>query len=183
MASAKKRPQNIDDLLKEEEVSPEEEAALQEHAAEENKSAGQRLADAANPKSAIVEGAPDWAMIPPALVIPRNYEIAFMQIPKRGGGMYSIVIWELSVRDEKQARARTMGNADRAIEECAKQMIRAIDGEMVSWGSPLKMEKFWDDIGSKYRAVLVTWFLKAHQLEAEERVDFFANRVVSLRSV
>lgn len=186
-----RRPQTIDDLSPDEELSPEEEAALN---APENKTGAQKLAEIANPRSAVVTGAPEWAIIPPDLVIPKGVEVAFMRIPivrdRMGEGdnavtpEMQIIIWELGVRDERFARARaSMPGGERIVEEMAKQMIRCIDGKVVSWGNPLMVESAWEKMGAKYRNLLGAWYMKAHQLDDEERLDFFANRVVAQRAV
>lgn len=177
MATTKKKPQTIDDIAPDAALTADEEEAL-----EEPQTAGQRLAAAANPKSAIVEGAPSWALVPPDLIIPRGVEVAFMKIQGRLKE-WIIVIWELSVRDEKLARARCLGDTSRAVEESAKQMVRALNGEMVTGANPIMIEEFWEDIGAKYRTLLNTWFLKAHSLEQEERLSFFSNCVVARRTV
>lgn len=174
------KPASIDELAPDEDLSAEEEEALEEG----NKNPAQRLAAAANPKSAIVQGAPPWAKVPSDLVIPRNVEVAFMKIPLKSGDEMTLVLWELGVRDERLARARTQGDFNtRLMDEMAKQMIRAIDGARVEWANPFTVERAWEEMGSKYRSVLNVWYLKSHQLSDDERVDFFEKCVVSARAV
>lgn len=182
-ANARHKPQTINDMAPDEELTPEEEAALEDAA---QNSGPAKLAQAMNPKSAMVQGAPPWANVPADIIIPRGVEVAYMKIPLRDpeGAETQIVLWELGVRDERMARARTQGDmGTRLVDEMAKQMIRVVDGVSISWANPLIVEKTWESIGSKYRNLLVAWYLKAHQLEDEERVDFFANRVVAKRAV
>lgn len=188
MAAAKRAPQgrtigNIDEVLKNEELSPEEEAAL-EGSGDEEKSGAAKLRDITKANAgAIVQDVPAWVKMPPGLIIPKGVEVSFMKLPTRTRGEIQIIIWELSVRDERLARARAMGDGTRLVEEMAKQMIRSIDDEIIGWADPIVVERAWDEIGSKYRNMLVVYYLKAHQLEDEERVDFFANRVVARRAV
>lgn len=178
MAAKKRSIDDIGDMVKDEQVTPEEEAAL-----EGPKTSAQKLADIANPQSAVVQGAPEWAIIPPNLVIPRGVEVAFLRIPTRTMGEKVVILWDLSVRDERFGRARAMNDGARFVEEMAKQMIRTIDDKIVSWANPLDVEKFWDEIGAKHRSVIIAWYMKTHQLDDEERIDFFANRVVAKRAV
>lgn len=182
MAVGKKKPQSIDEVLEDEPLTAGDEAAL-EAAKDEPRT---RLANAAlHRDSAIVQGAPDWALIPPNMQIPSGVEVSFMRIPLKGGGDVQLMTWELGVRDERMGRARADagGAGARLVEEMAKQMIRAVDGKPISWGDPLEVERVWDKIGAKYRNLLSAYYLKLHQLDDEERLDFFENRVVARRSV
>ncbi len=180
--AAKRKPQTIDDLSPDEELTPDEEAALEETS---NASGPSKLAQAMNPKSAVLCGdkLPDWVVLPPDLRIPKGVEVGFFKITDRSDQERIVVVWELSVRDERMARARTMGDYDRTTDESTKQMIRAIDGVAVPEANPLVLERFWDELQAKHRGLLKTWFLKAHQLSPEERVDFFTSRVASRRAV
>ncbi len=174
------KPASIDDLAPDEELTVDEEEALEEG----RQNPAQRLAAAANPKSAIVQGAPAWARVPADLIIPKNVEVAFMKVPLKDGSEMVLVLWELGVRDERLARARTQGDiGTRLMDEMSKQMIRAIDGVRVDWSNPFTVEKAWEEMGAKYRSVLNVWYLKAHQLNDDERTDFFAKCVVSARAV
>lgn len=182
-ATERAKPRTIDDLAPDEELTPEEMEALESAQQETGQS---KLAKALNPKSALVQGAPPWADIPPTLIIPRGVEVAFMKFALRDppGAELQIILWELGVRDERMARARTQGDqGTRLLDEMTKQMIRVIDGEVVGWGNPLVVEAAWERIGPKYRNVLNAWYMKAHHLEDEERVDFFQHSVVAKRAV
>ena len=179
-AAARKRPTTIDDMAPDEELSAEDEERLAEP-----KGGAAKLEQALNPKSALVQGAPEWANTPSGLIIPPGVEVAYMRIPLRhpDGAEMQIILWELGVRDERLARARTQGDGVRLVDEMSKQMVRVIDGQTVTWANPLAVEAMWETIGAKYRNLLVAWYLKSHQLEDEERVDFFVNRVVAKRAV
>ncbi len=182
MAARHKKPQSIEDLAPSEEPTAEEIEALEEQ--ERSDPRAKLQAAAARPRSAELAGdkLPDWVKMPD-LTIPKGVEVAFMRFTDRFDNERQIIIWELSVRDERLARGRTMGDFDRLADESAKQMIRAIDGEKVDEGNPLILERFWDDLRAKDRAVVKAWFHKAHTLSDVERVDFFKNRVASRRAV
>ena len=178
-AAARKRPTSIDDFAPDEEMTEEESRQL-----EGNMSGAQKLQQIAQGSaSAVVQDAPAWANLPPGLIIPRDVEVSFLQVPLRSGSEMVLVRWELGVRDERFARARAMGDGMRIVEEMAKQMIRVVDDAIVTWTNPVFMEKVWDQIGGKYRNVLVAYYMKLHNLDDEERVDFFTKRVVARRAV
>jgi hypothetical protein len=96
-----------------------------------------------------------------------------------------LILWPLSVGDERVADARAMlqNNPDGAtITERAKQMIRAVDGQPVDWKRATAMDELWDEIGSKYRGMVKHLYVRMHTLDEEERIGFFvhslAHRVV-----
>ena len=61
------------------------------------------------------------------------------------------------------------------VAELTKQMIRAVDGDTVDWSrGPLSnVERWWDEIGGKCRAVLQGIYHQQHALSANELTDFF----------
>ena len=47
-----------------------------------------------------------------------------------------------------------------------KQMIRVIDGVDAGWeGGPGDIDKFWDDMGQRYRHQFINLYAKQHQLD------------------
>lgn len=96
-----------------------------------------------------------------------------------GRGDRVLVLWELSVGDERNAKARTFGESARTYEEMAKMMIRAYDGVRVDPGKPDQIEKLWEEIGPRYRGMLILWYLRSHQLGDEDRLRFFVKDVAS----
>lgn len=90
------------------------------------------------------------------------------------------IVWNLSYGDEKFARRNAKGDAEAVMDEMAKRMIRAIDGEKVNWtvGHEANPDKFWDEIGKRCRMLLLNHFMKTHQLEQAERLHFLANCLV-----
>lgn len=188
MAAVKKKPQTIDDLAPDVELTEAEQAALDGHAqsapTEDTRSGVEKLRSVINQPGAIVQGAPEWAKVPHDLRIPKDVEVGFFLVPLPDGSDMQIIMWELSVADERLARARAdaLGPGARLVEEMAKQMMRAIDGRKVDWMNPLPIESAWERMRSKYRNLFGGYYMKMHQLDDTERTDFFANRVVARRS-
>lgn len=91
-----------------------------------------------------------------------------------------LLLWELSLQDEKQAFGRAGGDPNRAGAELAKQMVRAVDGVPVSWAderSPDHPIRIWTDLGPKYRNLLTRLYTAIHVLGEKETLDFFENGV------
>lgn len=188
MAAVKKKPTSIDDLAPDAELTDAEREAFGEHAesatTEDTRTGVEKLRSVINQPGAIVQGAPEWAKIPPDLKIPKDVEVGFFLIPLPDKTEMQIIAWELSVVDERVARARAdaLGPGARLVEEMAKQMFRVIDGKRVEWMNPLIVESAWERMRAKYRNLFGGYYMKMHQLDDEERTDFFANRVVARRS-
>jgi hypothetical protein len=85
------------------------------------------------------------------------------------------VFWDLSVADEKLARAAARGGD--ALHELAKRIIRTVDGHRADWSgkraAPGSVDRFWDEIGGKCRPLIVNAYWKLHSLSTEETADFF----------
>lgn len=122
----------------------------------------------------------DWAIIPDELKFPRNRQVFFLRF--RAGwtdtpevGDRQCIVWNLSESDEKFAIKRAQGDRNRIAIEMTKQMIRSVDGQVVDWthGALSNVEKFWRDIGSKCRNMLIGIYHKNHTLNPEEMADFF----------
>ena len=132
---------------------------------------------------------PSWASeaIPAALLLPKDGQTVFVMklearlTARKNKGDRTIVIWELSLRDERQARARAqlVGENGGLYDEYAKGMIRSVDGVVVDWANIGRMDQFWDEIGPRFRGYLVGWYAKSHNLNDEERLRFFGQSVVS----
>ena len=91
-----------------------------------------------------------------------------------------IMLWELSLEDERLAFGRAGGDPNRAGGELAKQMIRAIDGMPATWTderSPSDVRRIWSDMGPRYRNLLTRLYTAMHVLGDKEVTDFFANCV------
>ena len=135
-------------------------------------------------QSAKLDGAiPEWSQMPPSLKVPRGKVVAFMRFEKDKTdaswlGDRNIVLWSLTIRDERHARQRTFGEPSRIYEEMAKGMIRAIDGKDMT-GEIGLVEAFWDEIGPKNRQMLMAWYHSQHGMTDEARLYFFANCVAT----
>ena len=71
---------------------------------------------------------------------------------------------------------RIRDNYGHAQNELAKQMVRAFDGTKVNWsagrGATGNVDDFLDDLGPKCRGLLARWYMRTHQLDADEVTHF-----------
>jgi hypothetical protein len=126
-------------------------------------------------------GAPGWVKIPEGFTFPRGRQVAFLRF--RGTwtdtpdkGERQCILWALTDADEKMALSRAQGDVNRAANELAKQMVRALDGHVADWsGNPGvgNIDQWWNEIGGRCRGMLVRIFTQLHVLNTEERKDFF----------
>lgn len=145
---------------------------------------------------------PPWAKIPErgkgkARGFPGDVSIWFVPLQVRlmrrrsGGEMIKlkdgsqrlcrqVILWELDLDDQKRAFGRAGGDVNRASDELALQMIRAVDGEWVDWTneqSPQHPRRIWSDMGPKLRNLLHRLYTAMHVLGDVETTDFFVNCV------
>lgn len=142
---------------------------------------------------------PEWVKWPPTLKVARGKRVLFVRFRKELTdtphlGDRVVILWSLSVADERVARRRAKGDDEENVHEMTKQMIRAIDAEVVVWNLSAKInteqrsalaakmgmtiegkdaDKFWNEIGAKCRNVLTTIYMQLHTLSQDELVDFF----------
>lgn len=132
------------------------------------------------------EGAPDWVRIPDKMKFPRGAQVIFVRFraeltaaPQKGERQ--AILWPLSEGDEKHAYMRAQSDPNRAPGQLAKQMIRAIDGHVVNWDGvsdgPGNVDRFWNEIGGRYRMQLIRLYSKLHILNVDEQRDFFEHCV------
>lgn len=132
---------------------------------------------------------PDWAQnaVPKDLKIPPGRRVVICRIRAEWTnrvdlGDRVVVFYGLTEAEENLAADRSSGKAFRLQREMAKQMIRAIDGKRADWlrrGGPEDVDRFWTDIGGKGRSLILTWYMRLHQLNDEEAADFFGSCVVA----
>ena len=135
-------------------------------------------------------GIPSWVKVPPNLVFPDGWQVWFIQFRAemtnvRRNGDRQAILWALSETDEKRAARRANGIAVRLVDECAKAMIRVIDGRVANWmkkTGPDSVELFWDEIGGKCRHQLKNIYLQSHTMDAKENARFF-DECVAVRTV
>jgi len=134
-------------------------------------------------------GAPAWVEIPANFKFPRGRQVAFVRFraswtdtPEKGERQ--AILWALTDADEKVALSRAMGDVNRAANELAKQMVRAVDGHVADWSGepgPANIDRWWNEIGARCRGMLVRIFTQLHVLNEEERKDFFES-CIALRT-
>lgn len=135
-------------------------------------------------------GAPPWVKIPEGFKFPRGIQVVFVKLradltarPEKGDRQ--AILWALSEADEKAAYNRSMQDPNRAPGQLAKQMIRAIDGHTVDWSGspdhPGNIDKFWNEMGGKYRSQMIRLWNRLHVLSEDEQRDFFEH-CIAVRS-
>lgn len=162
-------------------LSPEEQAEIEETAETDVLGDSPLERKATNPPDP--DALPEWAKVPSGLALPPGKQIGFMMFKaewtdRPHGGDRVIVMWGLTVADERLARAATRGDSTRSYEELAKRMIRSVDGHRADWTGkqgPGSINRFWDEVGPKCRPLIINAYLKTHSLGAEETADFFLN--------
>lgn len=130
---------------------------------------------------------PEWATVPANLSPPPGVTMGFLRfkaewtrVPSKGDRV--CIVWSLTDLDERLAFSRVRDNFQTAVNEMAKQMIRAVDGVKVDWnaksGEPGNLEDFWRDIGPKCRSKVVQYYNRTHMMTAAETADFLESCVV-----
>lgn len=135
---------------------------------------------------------PDWArgVIPDDMGIERGLMVwivrmkAFcFRVPRPEGLPQEpvLLLTELTLADEDTAHERSRGKSHRFAGECAKQMIRAIDGRKVirtGEPGPYSLNEFWGGLNRKGRDLLEVWWDRTHRLTMEESADFLMSSLV-----
>lgn len=113
---------------------------------------------------------------------PKGIDVLFVTIPGSctmypHKGDRQVIIWSLTDGDEKLAYGRSTSTT-RAPSELAKQMVRAIDGEVTNWtgdpGQPgADIDRFWHEIGPKGRDLLHRLNVQINGMNREELTHFF----------
>jgi hypothetical protein len=135
-----------------------------------------------------VDGAPDWAVIPPGFNPPKGVQLYFMRFrgawtEKPNKGERQCILWSLSVGDEKNALSRARGDVLRTLDEMSKQTVRAIDGQLVDWtgtNAEANLDVWWNEIGPRCRALLQRHYTQTHNLSSKEQDDFFENCIAAV---
>lgn len=130
---------------------------------------------------------PEWAKVPDNLKLPVGKTVLFLRFRAAwtdtpSMGERHVVIWNLTEADEILALKRVGSNNRRAIDELAKQMIRAIDGHKADWRKPgpHNPATFYGQIGGKCRQVLKATYAQRHTLDTEESIDFLVHCAAAL---
>lgn len=152
------------------------------------------LEDAANnPEDHDPNKIPSWVTnFPTNFPIPPGKEVVFVWFKanltdRPDLGDRWCMLWPLSDLEETNATKLARGDQTRVFKELTKATIRLIDGMRPDWtGKPnpgtYSVNKFWNEMGAKYRARLLNLYLKMHSMTDEESADFFLN-CVAIRTV
>lgn len=170
-------------------MEPDEPVVAEAPAAEEAEPDEKPAAKYAKLPEATSDALPAWVKVPKGFRFPKGRKAVFVffhdyltDTPLHGNRQ--AILWPLDPEDEKQSFNRAMGDANRAPGELAKQMIRAVDGFAADWtGTPSQgsVDRFWREIGGKYRDLLVRVYAQLHVLTPEETADFFEH-CIAVRS-
>lgn len=156
-------------------------------------------AKAANP--GLANDIPPWVVIPPGMRFPKNRQVGFIRFPSKwttahekglvhageeavpseyAGARYrQVILWSLTIADEKLARVAAKGDALATYPEMSKRMIRAIDGHLVDWSTgdvevnEGHVPSFWEEIGPACRDMLVSHYHSTHRLTGDQLKHFF----------
>lgn len=197
-AKTRQEPRTWKQLHEEVALSPEEQRALDEAAANrdqheaaatdtgpipEREDAGE-VGDVATDPDKL----PSWAegaMPDPktGFRIPPGKRVFFVRLrreftdaPAKGDRV--LVCWTLTDGEENLAAKRSMGDSTRTYKEMTKQMIRAVDGVKTDWSGavgPGNISKLWEEIGAVGRNLLVNVYHRTNAPTKEVILDFFIN--------
>jgi len=128
-------------------------------------------------------GVPDWFVMPDGMLetIEPGVQVAYVRMLSHLTGRPTLgdrqcMLVPLGVKEEGFAYKRVQaGSASAAVSELARWMIRVIDGKVPNWRKPHPLDKFWDEIGPRYRRMIESWYVKTHVLAGDARADFLAN--------
>lgn len=145
-----------------------------------------------DPSSEDANALPDWALhcMPPDLVVPPERRMAVMRfkpawtdMPSKGER--SVVVWGLTIAEERLAIKASRGDGSSVTDELAKRMVRAIDGKVVGWGTTGTQEtsRLWRELGVKCVDMIRRHYVIEHSLKAEQKLDFLANCYVARTNV
>jgi hypothetical protein len=125
---------------------------------------------------------PTWVKLPAGLEFPPGRRIQALRfkaewtdVPRKGERQ--CILWPLSEADEKLAYQRTRGESAMSLNELAKQMVRVVDGQLVTWGdgTPSDLTQWWTEIGARCRTLIKNSYAKMHTLEAGDLAAFFTD--------
>jgi hypothetical protein len=174
-----------DDSLSDEEQLPpakEEPSAKQDTPSEEPKAKVVSFANVVRPIE-MGKPFPAWMKFPKGFKIPKGIEYMCVLIRaehthKKHKGDRCLILWPLNSAEHILALKRASGDPNRIVTECAKIMIRAIDGYRADWSAVKNegcIETFWNDIGMKGRNIIEIVAGSLMNLGMKERVDFLEN--------
>lgn len=135
------------------------------------------------PAEVVTEGEPAWFVAPDKWAPPVGYQVHYVLFKAKNTatpakGDRHCAFWILTEAEENMAIKRSRGEGARIMAEMAKAMVRSIDGhkaDMTASGKPGDVNRFWNEIGPKYRQMMKALYSKTHALDAEEIADFFIN--------
>lgn len=92
------------------------------------------------------------------------------------------VCWPVNTADKRLAVARARGDQNRATDELTRQMIRVVDGKLVSWVDSTDIDNWWNEIGEKCRQRMMQIFSQLHIMDQDDTIDFLENCIAIRRT-
>lgn len=126
----------------------------------------------------------DFPLTKHTLVFLVKVKPAWLRVPRPDGTPAEpvLLLTELNLSDEDAARERARGRQHRLAGERAKQMIRAIDGQLPDRSGnpgPYALAEFWEfGLNAKGRDVLESFWYRTHAASAEDMADFLTSSLV-----
>lgn len=173
---------SLEEVVQVEEPSPEE----LDEAGMEPTSPAEVMDNAEEKAGETVDTLPEWAVIPPNMKGMKGKRVTFLyfkaewtETPEKGDRWCALT--SLTESDEKMALKACLGDNLVVLNESSKACIRVIDGvtaDRTRRSVKGAVHIFWHDIGEKCRDQIKNWYVKAHRMSRDEKMDFFANCVV-----
>jgi len=124
---------------------------------------------------------PEWATVPEDLKIPPGRSVFFVRFKaewtlNKNGHDRVLILWPITVREEKIAIKRARGEVGEIMDELTKMAVRCVDGKPVKPDMAAQvLGKLWDELGLKCVAQLRNWYQRQHTLEPEQALDFYGS--------
>lgn len=132
---------------------------------------------------------PDWAVMPPDLVVPPDRTVYFVRFKAewtlaRSKGDRVIILWPITVKEEKLGFKRARGESAEVMDQLTSMGIRAIDGNALKPAlHAAACAKLFDELGLKCVAQLRNWYARNHALGADQLVDFYGSCIAVVSAV
>ena len=95
-----------------------------------------------------------------------------------GGDVQTVTLVELTADEEMMAAKRIQGEAVRLPFECAKESLRAVNGQPVSMGDG-SCDRIWNKMNPRVRTLVITAYSRLHQ-PGKYTEDFLASAAVQV---
>lgn len=135
------------------------------------------------------EKLPEWAVMPPDLVVPPDRTVYFVRFKAewtlaRSKGDRVIILWPITVKEEKLAYKRARGESAEVMDQLSSMAIRAVDGNALKPAThAAACAKLYEELGLKCVAQLRNWYARNHALGGEQLLDFYGSCIAVVSAV